>query len=50
MKGASWGTVPSPPPLAHCLGRRGVAVTCVVACVGAEAAAVAGSAGGSASV
>ena len=47
--GASRGTVPSPPPRAHRLGRRGVAVICVVACVGAGAAAVAGSAGGSAS-
>ena len=47
--GASRGSVPSPPPRAHRLGRRGPAVTCVVVCVGAGAAAVAGSAGGSAS-
>ena len=38
-----------PPPRAHCLGRRGPAVTCAVACVGAGAWAAAGSAGGSAS-
>ena len=37
------------PPRAYRLGRRGAAVTCVVACVGAGAAAAEGSAGGSAS-
>ena len=47
--GASRGTVPSPSPRAHRLGRQGAAVTCAVVCVGAGAAAVAGSAGGSAS-
>ena len=48
LGGVSSGTVPSPPPSAHRLGRRGAAVTCVVACVGAGSAAVAGSAGSSA--
>ena len=47
--GASRGTVPSPPPRAHRLGRRGAAVTCVVACTGAGAVAAARSARGSAS-
>ena len=47
--GASRGNVSLPSPRAHRLGRRGAAVTCVVACVGAGAAPVAGSAGGSAS-
>ena len=49
--GSAWGGRPAvdPPPHAHCLGRRGAAITCVVACVRAGAAAVAGSAGGSAS-
>ena len=39
---------PVSPPRAHCLGRWGAAVTTAVACAGAGAAAVAGSAGGSA--
>ena len=40
---------PVPPPRAHRLGRWGTAVTAVVACAGAGAAALAGSASGSAS-
>ena len=51
--GSARGGVPRhchlPLPHAHRLGRRCAAVTAVVACVGAGAAAVAGSAGGSAS-
>ena len=48
-RGGPRGTVPLPSPRAHRLGRRGAAVTCVVACVGAGSAALVGSAGGSAS-
>ena len=40
---------PVPPPRARRLGRKGAAVTAAVACAGAGAAAVVGSAGGSAS-
>ena len=47
--GASCVIVPCPPPRGHHLGRWGAAVTAVVACAGAGAAAVEGSAGGSAS-
>ena len=48
LGGASRGTVPCPPPLLICLGLRGAAVTAVIACAGAGAAAVARSVGGSA--
>ena len=47
--GAPRGTVPPPLFRARRLGRRGVVVTCVAACVRVGAVAVAGSAGGRAS-
>ena len=47
--GVSRVTGPSPPPRADRLGRRGAAVTCIAACVGAGGAAAVGSAGGRAS-